>query len=501
MTSTTEVNRAQSRYANPIFLVGVFRSGTSLLYSLLNQHSEISLMYETDIWDFPRPFSNLRFRGNWLERQEFYNRALSRHRLTFGGQLRGLEDVRTPADLYQVFSKGKQAVLWGEKSPVYCGRLHLLANQYPNCSIILLWRDPLEVYRSVVLAGQRSRFFRRRGMLSRIIRYHEQMIEQATTLKRAGVRVHHVTYGALIDQPAETCESICEFLGVKYDGKMLELSHADFSAVYRAPQHEHLRRGVIERRQLSDKLVTPAELRKLERFRARWHRAKPDWFPVQTNDSNLVAEPSSMEQLYHQIAGSLLWGWDNFKRALFEFLPLPWLRTYRQTANWLFAREPNAFVPRHSVVEEFRTHRVTVLACAAMMFAIGFLHTVSDPRMTYLPLYLLPCTLLTLVVGLRWGTFAAIVSAFLGPIMQSRADPHFAYFGLTLWNSSMRLALFEAVVLLVNRVRIEVTSPNRGDLEAHAQSVIMGPVSEASVVAARPVAPKASFGASTVLPP
>src|SRR6185436_2176919 len=120
MTSTTEVTRTQSRYANPIFLVGVFRSGTSLLYSLLNQHPEISLMYETDIWDFPRPFSNFRFRGNWLERQEFYNRALSRHRLTFGGQLRGLEDVRTPADLYQVFSKGKQAVLWGEKSPVYC---------------------------------------------------------------------------------------------------------------------------------------------------------------------------------------------------------------------------------------------------------------------------------------------------------------------------------------------------------------------------------------------
>jgi len=31
---------------NPVFVVGVFRSGTSLLYSLLNQHPEIGLMYE-----------------------------------------------------------------------------------------------------------------------------------------------------------------------------------------------------------------------------------------------------------------------------------------------------------------------------------------------------------------------------------------------------------------------------------------------------------------------
>ena len=502
MTSTTEVARAHTYCSSPIFLVGIFRSGTSLLYSLLNQHPEISLMYETDIWDFPRPFSKLRFRGNWLERQEFYNRALSRHRLISCGQMHGLEAVRTPADLYQVFSKGKQAVLWGEKSPVYSGRLRLLAEQYPNCSIILLWRDPLEIYRSVVLAGQRARFFRRRGMLSRIIQYHEQMIEQAEALQRAGVRVHHVTYAELIDRPADTCRSICEFLGVKYDGKMLELGHADFSAVYRAPQHEHLRRGVIERRQLSDKVITPAELRKLERFRARWRRAKPDWFPVQTTNGGLGSEPSSIELQYHRVTGGLLSVWDNSKRALFEFLPLPWLRTYRQTANWLLAREPNAFVERHSIVEEFRTHWITVLACVVMMFAIGFLHTLSDPRMTYLPLYLLPCSLLTLVMGLRWGTFAAIASAFLGPVMQSRADPDFAHFGLMLWNSSMRLVLFEAVVLLVNRVRIEVTSPNRVDGEIHTQSAIAGPPgSEANVVTARPVTPQPPFGASTVLPP
>jgi hypothetical protein len=33
----------------PVFVVGLWRSGTSLLYRLINQHPEISLMYEGDL--------------------------------------------------------------------------------------------------------------------------------------------------------------------------------------------------------------------------------------------------------------------------------------------------------------------------------------------------------------------------------------------------------------------------------------------------------------------
>src|SRR5689334_616647 len=108
---------------HPIFVIGVFRSGTSLLYALLNQHPDIALMYEGNFWDFPETFSAMRFRRNWLERQEFFNQALSRHRLIFGGGLRGLENHKTPNDIYRTFAGGKGATVWGEKSPFYCTRL------------------------------------------------------------------------------------------------------------------------------------------------------------------------------------------------------------------------------------------------------------------------------------------------------------------------------------------------------------------------------------------
>ena len=139
-----------------MFVVGVFRSGTSLLYSLLNQHPDIALMYECDVWDFPGVGMRQRFSGDWLERQEFYNQALSRHRLIFGGKLNGLENIRTPDDLYRTHGQSKDARLWGEKSPVYAARLAQLTRQYPHGSFILIWRDPVQVYRSIRVAGTKN---------------------------------------------------------------------------------------------------------------------------------------------------------------------------------------------------------------------------------------------------------------------------------------------------------------------------------------------------------
>lgn len=88
---------------NPVFVVGVFRSGTSLLCSLLNQNPKIALMFECDVWNFPRPLLKARFRGNWAERIEFYNQALSRHQLVSEDDYSALETIRAPLDLYCAF--------------------------------------------------------------------------------------------------------------------------------------------------------------------------------------------------------------------------------------------------------------------------------------------------------------------------------------------------------------------------------------------------------------
>jgi hypothetical protein len=309
-----------SQFANPVFVVGIFRSGTSLLYSLLNQHPQMALMYECNVWDFPEMLSPLRFQNGWLERQEFFNQALSRHRLTFGDSLRGLENVRTPEELYRVFGNAKGAKLCGEKSPLYPARLRQLARRYPGSSFILLWRDPVEIYRSMVDAGRKSRFFRRRGMLNRFIFCQEQMIRQAAEFTHAGIRVHHVSYAELVEKTGDVCRSICRFLEIEFDEKMLDLVHADLSAVYRAPQHDHLRSGIIARRHLSDEGIDPRIIQKLQRFGTRWNRLQNQnkWFNGR-NHSATIPEPSLAERLYHKMFGTFLNAMDGVKRAAFEF--------------------------------------------------------------------------------------------------------------------------------------------------------------------------------------
>ena len=309
------LGKVNSRFANPVFVVGIFRSGTSLLYSLLNQHPQMALMYECNAWDFPELLSPLRQNG-WLERQEFYNHALSRHRLVFGSSLRGLENVRTPEELYRVFGNVKGAKLWGEKSPLYSARLRQLARQYPGGSFILLWRNPEEIYRSVVDAGRTSRFFRRRGMLNRFIFCQEQMIRQAAELNRTGIRLHHVNYAELVEKTEDACRGICRFLKIEFDKKMLDLVHADLSAVYRAPQHDHLRRGIIARRHLSESGIDPRIIQKLQRFGNRWHRLQGKWLNGR-NHSSTVPEPSLAERLYHKMIGAFLNAMDGGKRAAF----------------------------------------------------------------------------------------------------------------------------------------------------------------------------------------
>jgi len=195
----------------PIFVVGPFRSGTSLLYALLNQHPQIALMYECDVWNFPQMLSGLRFRNDWRERLEFYSRSLSRHRLVLKNSVAGLENVRTPQDLYRVYAETKQAQFYGEKSPFYCDRLEQLAQNHPGSSFILIWRDPGEIFRSVQDAASNNYYFRRHGMLSRLIFFQEKMIHQAARLARSGGRIHHVTYNDLVDQTDESCRAICRF--------------------------------------------------------------------------------------------------------------------------------------------------------------------------------------------------------------------------------------------------------------------------------------------------
>jgi hypothetical protein len=448
-----------------VFVVGVVRSGTSLLFSMLNQHSHLGLMYECDVWDFPASLSRLRFCGQWLERQEFYNGVLSRHQLIFGGRLRGLEQVKTPEDLYRVFGEGKGATLWGEKSPFYGTRLRRLAKRFPEASFILLWRDPVEIYRSVEQAGRRSRFFRRRGMLSRLIFHQEEMIRQGGELSCKGLRLHHVNYHELVDDPERVSRELCLFLKIPFEPAMLDLSNADFSSIYQGQHHEHLRRGLIERQSRKPVKMNPAVVDVLQRFEGRWERLKGQWFGFAHKSSR---EPGGFELLYRRVSGRFFCALDDCKRSLFEFLPLTWLQSYRRLKLWYLAGRPVVSAERPSIWQECQQHYKTLLASLATLAAVAGLDFITGPRVSVAPFYLIPAGILALRMGLRWATWVSVICAVLWSFIPQSRDAHHDW-TLLLWNSWMHFLVCQTVAVLLARVRSE--TPVRGEAADAASTV------------------------------
>lgn len=439
--------------SNPVFVVGVFRSGTSLLCSILNQNPRLALMYECDVWNFPRSLLNTRFRTNWAERIEFYNQSLSRHQLVTDDDHSVLKNIHTPLDLYHAFGERRGALVSGEKSPFYCDRLLQLHREYPKAFFILVWRNPLEVYRSVLKAGQTSRFFGRSGMLSRMIYDQEQAIRQARVIEKAGARIIRVSYSDLVDRTEKTCRDVSAFLGVEYDERMLHLNKADLSAIYKAPHHAFLRRGVIERQKYDRELVPPAVARKLERYRCHWEELQSDWLKPKSDASKL--KPGSIEFAYHNIVGRALSVYDSLVRAGFEFLPVAWLRVYRLLKNWLVNPPSGAVDEKTSMMKDWQGHRLTLLTAVALLTLIVWFHLHANPHLNFILFYAVPCALVALVVNTRWATLFVIAASLVIPMVQYDGDSDYRGAFVFMWNLISRFIMLEILVLTLARIRLE----------------------------------------------
>ena len=95
-----------------------------------------------------------------------------------------------------------------------------------------------------------------------------------------------------------------------------------------------------------------------------------------------------------------------------------------------------------------------LLACGIYFAAVWALDYVTDPHLIFLPLYLFPCMMLTLVFNLRWGIAAAVIAAFTCTCIDSLTDKiNHDFAGIFIWNFTMRLMVSMLVILLLHGIR------------------------------------------------
>jgi len=218
--------------ARPIFIVGVHRSGTTLLRYMLGSHSGIYIPPESDFI----PYFFLHDPSGELS-DERITRMLriifDRYRFVKEWQgdpptpsqfTASLPD-RTPAAfldaLYGAYAKQYGAERWGDKTPIYASYLALIHQIFPNAQFLHIIRDGRDAALSMLDKYEREEFhvdvfFAARNWVRRIRR-----------AQRAGSQIgprlyYELRYERLIKDPEGELRAVCEFLGETFEPGMLE---------------------------------------------------------------------------------------------------------------------------------------------------------------------------------------------------------------------------------------------------------------------------------------
>lgn len=326
--------RAQES-SGPVFLIGMWRSGTSLFYALLNQHPEIALMYEGDLL-LLRPMFWVPGAGSrWAARWQFWNQALTRHKIDVDRLATRSSSFRQNLErAYRETARRKGARIWGEKSPNYYHSLGRLARDFPDARFIVIWRDPAAICGSVLKAAKGpSSWFNRKGMIIRTLLGYKVLKTECDRLVSRGIQLHQVQYESLVKDPTKTMTDVCSFLDVPFVSAMASLQTADRSAIYKGEHHSLVKgKDIIESRAGErDDALSRGMGKKIDRYVALW-RAESDgmWPQVPATEYAKAAKPTLLERLLDSCAYHDFRAFDFVVSIVYSFAPLPLLRVWRE---------------------------------------------------------------------------------------------------------------------------------------------------------------------------
>jgi len=320
--------------AGPLFVVGMWRSGTSLLYALLNQHPEIGLMYESDMLTLSSLFWLPRKSAWWLNKVDSWNGALTRHQIDPAAIPENITDLPGAfRAVAQQYARKKGATVWGCKSPSYYDCMTDLAGWFPGAKFIVIWRDPADVCRSIIRAAEKSAWFARPGTDLRALLGYRRMKKEADELVRRGAAIHQLQYDDLVRDPAAALTAICEFAGVPFDPRMTSLEGADRSAVYSGEHHSMVKSSSIVAKRERPEVLSPELKGKVERYVVFWRKQSDGNWPVKAEGSDGTNAASWVERTADRARHGLLRSFDGSVIFLYSLVPVSLWKKYRQVKS------------------------------------------------------------------------------------------------------------------------------------------------------------------------
>lgn len=215
-----------------IFIVGVGRSGTSLLQSMLSSHSDVDFLPETSFirryW-VTQKMTRLMRSGNLQKLASLVrlDERLSRlsidleSELNFFAEKSDIEKLESV--LYDRICSHELKIksnFVGDKDPKLIEYQPFISKNFKYSNIIHIIRDP----RDVLLSKKNAEWSKHRHVWLHIFAWRVQLELGFKYLNDANLRYFELRYENLISSPEDTLSALCNFLGLSYQPAMLNFS-------------------------------------------------------------------------------------------------------------------------------------------------------------------------------------------------------------------------------------------------------------------------------------
>jgi len=239
----------------PFFIIGSGRSGNTLLRSILSGTSEISIPPES----YRIPFAIKRFHicnnRDWKELftevldefsscSEFYTWDINLKEVH--NRLESLDDSkRTLSNIFdemfctysEKHSPGSR--LWGDKTPLNTMYLDWIGSVYPQSKFVHIIRDGRDVVSSYL------KMKRYQSVDEAAKRWNNSINLAQNFGSKINNNYIEIRYESLVNNPEKVVMEVCDFLGVKYDSKILDhTSQIDRMGDTDKPHHSNLSKAI-----------------------------------------------------------------------------------------------------------------------------------------------------------------------------------------------------------------------------------------------------------------
>ena len=205
------------------FVVGMNRSGTTLLRMMLDAHPQLAIPPETHF--VPDVIRAARKRGAkpgdvleaMKDHREWEDFAIAdSDALTFLGEAKKLDPSSALRSFYEAYAARAGKPRWGEKTPRYVLKMPLIQEALPEARFVHVIRDGRDVALSVLDRTVKDLD------AAEVARRWQRKIERA---RADAPRLEHyleVRYEALVADPRPVLEEVCEFIELPFDEAMLD---------------------------------------------------------------------------------------------------------------------------------------------------------------------------------------------------------------------------------------------------------------------------------------